>query len=292
MTVRLRDLPQSQGVYDEETGTLIRQSTIGQFQLCAKRVEYDGQPGHLAMVSEPLAFGTCMHYLAEQDIISGAPRLDLLMNMNEWVDEILREQYDWTIDQVPNPRDFFEKLSIAYRTWRRQVRPNLRGTPLAVEEEWFLELGEGNNGPIWLKGTADVVYPTRLVDFKTSNSKWTQDKADVSIQASLYMALARQALDVKINKFTFWTYYRRSNEWTPYTTTRTSAQIDAALRTAHDYGLQHEAKIYPATPVPESSFVKKRGWYCSARFCGAWNICTAKFLGDGVEEDEEATRSW
>lgn len=292
VTTRWRDLPLSGGLYDEDSDTLIRQSTIGQFQLCPKRVEYDGQEGHLAMVSEPLAFGTCMHYLAEKDLEAGEPRLDLLTNMNEWVEEILVEEYDWSLEKVPNVRNFFDELAIAYRNWRRVVHPQLRGTLVAMEDELYLPLGAGREGTIWLKGTPDAVYKTQLVDFKTSNSKWTQEKADLSIQASLYLALAKQAYGTEPRDFIFWTYYRKGKEWVPFKTHRAVGQIDAALRSAHDFGLQHEARIYPATPVPEASFKKKRGWYCQPRFCGAWNICTAKYMNDSRDESEVAVRSW
>lgn len=288
-----RDLPLSGApVYDEETDTLVRQSIVGQMLLCPKRVELDGQDGHLAMVSEPLAFGTCMHYLAEKDLEAGEPRLDLLTNMNEWIEEILIEQYEWSLDKVPNPRNFFEELAGAYRLWRTQVQPNLKGEMLGIEAEMQAYLGEGNSSAIHLQGTADVVFPTRLVDFKTSGRAWKQEKADVSIQASLYMALCKQVFDRKIQKFTFWCYDRSKREWTALETQRTVKQINSALLSAYEYGLQIEAGIFPATPVPESSFVKKRGWYCSPRFCGSWNLCPSKYLNDSVDESVVAIRSW
>lgn len=294
MTVtRWRDLPLTDApLFNEEEDTLVRQSIIGQLQLCAKRVELEGREGHLTMVSEPLVFGTCVHYLAEKDLEAGEPRLDLLTNMNEWVEEILTTQYDWSLAQVPNVRDFFDELAGAYRLWRTQVRPTLKGTPLGVECEMRMYLGEGNRNRIHLQGTADVLYPSRLVDFKTSKRPWSQAKADVSIQASLYMALAKQVYDVEVKRMTFWNYARSKREWLPIHTVRTVKQIDAALLSAYEYGLQIEAGIFPATPVPEASFQKKRGWYCSPQYCGAWNICPSKYMNDDVDEKIVAVRSW
>ena len=244
------------------------------------------------MVSEPLAFGTCVHYLAEQDLLAGEPRLDLLTNMNEWVEQILTEQYEWSLAQVPNVRDFFDELAGAYRLWRSEVRPTLKGQPLGIEEEMYLYLGPGRNGNIWLRGTADVIYSARGVDFKTSRKPWDQAKADLSIQASLYMALIRHRYNQKVQRFTFWNYARQGRYWKPLHTERKVRQIDAALLTAYESGLQVEAGFYPATPVPESAFQKKRGWYCSPKFCSAWNICPSKYMNDDVDESVVAVRSW
>jgi len=290
--IQWRNLPEQAAPYDEEAHVLVRQSTIGQLQLCGKRVELAGSDGYLEPVSEPLVFGTCVHYLAEQDLLAGEPRLDLLTNMNEWIEEILVTEYDWTLAQVPNVRNFFDEIAGAYRLWRTTVRPTFRKEPLGVELKMELPLGEGRDKQIYLQGTCDVLFPSRLVDFKTSRSPWLQDKADVSIQASLYMALAKQTFDIEVKRMTFWNYARGKREWIPLHTARTVKQIDAALLSAYEYGLQMEAGIYPATPVPESSFNKKRGWYCSPQFCGAWNICPAKYLADDRDEKTVAIRSW
>lgn len=253
---------------------------------------YKDEVGFLEPVSEPMAFGTAMHYLAEQDLLAGEPRLDLLTNMNEWVEQLLVEQYNWSLDKVPNPRDFFDELAGAYRLWRAVVRPQLRGQPLGIETEMQLRLGDGNQGSIWLLGTPDIVYPRRLYDFKTSAKAWSQDKADVSIQATLYMALARQAFDVEIKDFTFFNYVRRSRDWIKLDTSRSVKQIDAALLSAYHFGLKLEAGLFTAQPVPEASFQKKRGWYCSPKFCGAWNVCSFKYINDTKDERVLAIRSW
>ncbi len=265
------------------------------------RVGLTNNEGFLSPVNEKMVFGTCTHYLAEQDLVSGSERLDLLTNMGEWVEPILSEQYDWSLDQVYDPIAFFSELGVAYRTWRQQVHPLMKGS-VAIEQEMWLPLGEGNNSylsagkpdqaMIWLKGTPDAVYEDRIVDLKTSGKAWSQAKADLSIQASLYMSLTKQELEIGIRKFTFYVYDRSKSRWDTIDTERTVPQINAALLTAYNYGLQHEAKIYPATPVPEANFNKKRGWYCQPHFCGAWNICDSKYINDGYDYTKVAIRSW
>ncbi len=153
-------------------------------------------------------------------------------------------------------------------------------------------LGNAERGNVFLKGTADLVLEDRLMDWKTSGRAWKQAKADFSVQASLYMPLHKQTLGLEIKKFDFWVYNRQARQWNVMRTKRTIAQIDSALDTALQYGRQIEAGVYPCTPVPEASFNKGRGWYCKPKFCGAWNICKAKYLNDDFNEKEKAVRSW
>lgn len=286
-----RALPVPQGTLNLDVDTIMRQSTIGQLFLCGGRVKHAQDEGFLEPVNEKMVFGTCTHFLAEQDLLAGEERLDLLTNMGEWVDNILVSDYDWSLNQVTDPIRFFSELGVAYRTWRTQVRPHLTN-PIGIEKEMFLPLGQGRQGNVWLKGTPDVVLEDTIVDFKTSGRAWKQGKADLSIQASLYMPLVKQNLDHSIRKFVFWVYDRSNSQWDKIKTSRTIREIDSALNTAYSYGIQHEAEIYSYTPVPEASFVKKRGWYCSPNYCGAWNVCPGKFLHDDKSENAVAIRSW
>jgi len=297
------DLPQvNPPIYDEESDVLVRQSIIGQLQFCPMRVALQGQEGFLETVSEPICFGTCVHHIIAEDLIlDEGERLDMLTNMADWVGPILADQYDWPLEMVPNIRDFFSEIAIAYSRWRTDVRPLILNKKiLGVEKQGELYLGEGKTSileahhysNIFLGGTGDVVLEDTLVDWKTASKDWQKGKADLSIQASLYMPMYKQMFDVSIKKMEFWVFDRQKVAWNLHSTTRTIPQIDAALLTAYNYGLQLEAGIFPATPVPEASFQKRRGWYCSPKFCGGWNICKAKYLNDKVDEKVLAIRSW
>jgi hypothetical protein len=292
MVTSWKELPSKQ-TFDPDSDIFVRQSTIGQLQLCGGRVGYETHDGYLSALSEPLVFGTCLHYILGEDILSGNEQQDkLLQSMGDWIEEILVTDYDWSLDQVPNVHLFFSELGSAYRLWRTNVLPHLTGELLWAEEEMLLPLGDGREKAIVLRGTPDAIYSDQVVDWKTAGRGWKQEKADVSIQASLYMALAKQKLNKSIRNATFWVFNRQSGKWERHQTDRTIPQIDAALRTAHQYGLQLEAEVFPCTPVPESSFNKKRGWYCSPKFCGAWNVCEAKYMNDGVNENVVAERKW
>lgn len=217
--------------------------------------------------------------------------MGLLLTMNEWVERLLVEDYDWSLELVPNVRDFFSELGSAYRSWRADVYPTLEEI-LCVEEEMYVPLGEGQHGNIWLRGTADAVFTPRIADWKTSAKPWSQAKADLSIQASLYPALVKQTYGKSIRKFRFWNYVRSKSQWGYLDTSRTVRQVNSALGSALAYGRQIEAGAFVPTPVPDAAFNKQRGWYCSAKFCGAWNVCPAKYLADSKDEGEKAVRSW
>ena len=280
-------------LFDEASDVLVRQSTIGQLQLCEMRWGYRTHPKYLAPVSEPMAFGTCAHYMCEQDLRSGEERLDLLTNMGEWVDGILREQYDWSISLVDNPQEFFSELGVAYRTWRQQIRPKLPDNPVGIETLMQMHLGPAASGEVHLQGTPDVIYEEYLRDFKTAGRGWKADKANVSIQASLYPALVKENFDgLELKDFIFDVYDRSKSTWTSFPVKRRVKDINAALRTAYATGLKLEAGLFTAQPVPEASFVKRRGWYCKPKFCGAWNACEFKYLADDIDESELAIRSW
>ena len=291
--MKWNNLPYAMPEYDESQDTLIRQSTIGQMQLCPGRVKWVDHPEYLGMLSEPLVFGTLVHEIISSHLIAGEVQEKMLLSMDEWIEEILVEQYDWTLKKVPLIRDFFSEIAVAYRTWMENVLPTLDLTKTAViEERQLMYLGPGHLGNIFLHGTADIVFTDLIMDWKTSGRAWKQAKADFSIQASLYMPLHKQTLDLSIQDFWFWVLNRSQGVWTLLKTHRTIDQINAALATAYEYGLQIEAKAFPCTPVPEASFNKQRGWYCKPKFCSAWNVCDSKYMNDGFNEKEIAERTW
>ena len=282
-------LPVEVGEYDETVDTVIRQSTIGQARLCEYRVKLKDEEGFLEPVNEKMVFGTCLHYLIAEDL-TGNDALTLLSSMNEWVEIILSEEYDWSLDKVDDVPSFFSELSSAYRMWKTEVYPKL-GEPIAVEKKMLLPLGEGEKGMLWLQGTPDAVFEDHIVDWKTSGKAWKQNKADYALQPSLYPALVRQNLGIEVKKFVFYVYDRSQRRWDVLRTARRVKDINASLLTAYDYARKIEAGNLTANPVPDS-FNLKRGWYCSANYCPAWNICPAKYLADDVNENEIAIRSW
>jgi hypothetical protein len=289
-------IPRKQQEYDEAHDTLIRQSTLNQMDFCGYRTMLSTNPGYLAPVSEAMVFGTCVHYMIAQDI-AGYPNiastLELLSNMYEWVEPILVEEYDWSLDKVTtNIRDFFSELTSAFTMWKSVVQPSLPEMEVVIEQEMFLPLGEGERGTIILKGTPDAIYEDHIIDWKTSGRAWKESKAHHSIQVDAYMALAKQNLNVSIRDFVFWVYNRQKREWACIPTSRRVVDINASLSRLLDYGKVLESGRFHATPTTETFGEVRRGWYCTPKYCGAWNVCPAKYLNDDTNEKEKAIRSW
>lgn len=277
---------------DREKDIFVRQSTISSLQLCGQRVALKDHPGYLQAVSEPLVFGTLVHHLIAEDLSTGERQMGLLSNMPEWVEPILEEDHDWSIKKIPDLGNFFGEIAVAYRSWATRVLPKLP-EPLSIEEEMLVYLGPGeNSNKIFLQGTADAVFPKTLADWKTSGRQWKDSKAQFSLQATLYPALVKQNLGLDIRKFTFWVWSRRDGRWFKHTTSRTVREVEAGLQIAYTYGLQLDAGHHPATPLDENYFEYKRAWYCSTRFCPAWNVCDYKYLPDDVDERQKAERKW
>lgn len=282
--------------YNEDTDVLIRQSTINNLLLCGQRVALKGTPGYLKAVSEPLVFGTCLHYLIEEDLKAGDRRHDLLANMEEWVEHILVEDYDWSLDVVPSPGDLFGELSMAYRMWASNVLPKLPKQLVAIEEKMELYLGESEGGGgVFLQGSPDLVTESAIIDWKTAGRGWKDTKATLgSLQPTLYPPLVKQSYGDAPRRFTFWVYNRQKNFWESFSTQkRKVATINAGLETAYMYGLQIESGHLPPTPLDENYFEYKRAWYCSPRYCEAWNVCPYKGLvPDDADLNVQAIRSW
>jgi hypothetical protein len=106
------------------------------------------------------------------------------------------------------------------------------------------------------------------------------------------MALVKQNYGLSIRDWIFWIYDRKKKEWTAIPTKRKVQEINTALTRLLDYGEAVETAILQATPTTDTFGEVRRGWYCSPKFCGAWNVCPMKYINDSVDEKVIATRSW
>lgn len=252
-------------------------------------------------VSEALVFGTGVHYCCENHVAnpSGQAALIKPANFNAWMEKILVEQYDWSIDQIPDKdyKKMRRQIIEAYRLWVLQVyEHDIKGeTVLAAEEPLYVHVGDWQDRRIIAHGTPDLVLESRMEDNKTTNAafKWTQDKADTEIQPTLYLAMFNLTHGTELTEFKYRVYDRKKEDWETLRTARTVAQQLAALRVAYFYGVQMAAGAFPATPAVEEYRKHKRGWYCSTKWCGAWNVCDMKSLiDDGTDLTELAVREW
>ncbi len=284
-----------------ESDVIVRQSTIGSMNLCPARVGYAEQDGYVEAVSEALVFGTAVHYLCEQHVINpkGQSKIIQPANFNKFMEELLVNEYDWSIKQIGEKayKTFRRKVIDAYRLWVLQVfEYSIKDEDtLAVEEGLWVHIGDIGDRRVIAHGTPDLVLGSWMEDNKTTNAafKWTQEKADAEIQPTLYLAMFNLTHGTSITDFKYRIYDRKKEDWDTLKTSRSLEAQDAMFKTAYQYGVQIAAGAFPATPVVEEYKKFKRGWYCSPKWCGAWNICDMKqTYDDGTDFTQVAIREW
>ena len=275
-----------------------RQSTREALALCGGRVllgQEDRPP------SEAMSFGTLVHKMIEMKILGEDSMLNIRPFVRKlWTGLLAEEGHD--ID-VLSPSSLIDK----------SVEEAIRAVEFWVEDFWLpegqylhaigvevlrlLPLGvtPAGNG-VWLQGTPDlVVSGNRIIDFKTAGRGWNEGKHLVRVQAPLYTYMEREAGTVETpTAFDFQVFNRQSSTWDldSHSLVVTDRMIDAALEMAWTDALAIEAGALPFQPYGESYGKFKRGWHCSAKYCGAWDKCSVKYLIEDGNADLEHDPRW
>jgi hypothetical protein len=263
-------------------------------ELCSARVGYKGEEGFFPAFSEPLVFGSFVHEMIEL-IIAEEKALPIIANAEHILDAVLATKFelDPNYTQVAAfelaEKGIIGEAQFAVTEWWKWWEKAHITTPIS-EHTMYAQLGTLADGrKVWLFGTPDLYSVVELLakDWKTAGRGWSQGKADHAIQASLYSHLIHHNTGIFISDWEFLVFNRRTGDWESHPTTRTLEQVESAKRVAWMRALQNAYNIYPATPTTTEHFKTKRGWYCSPKFCNAWNICEFKYLADGLDEERE-----
>ena len=281
-----------------EKSLTVRNSTVDSLLLCGKRVGYARTEGFDHVPSEAMFFGTVVHDRIEA-YIEGGTTLELFTGpaIQRAADELASaEGFDY-FDIDPDRRVQFEReVSDAVWRWEDEVYPehldDMVKYGVIAEQTRLRQLGTLPDGEsAWFQGTADMIVPSQYgVDWKTAGRGWHESRAHATNQAAAYTWLYPESE----GRFCYWVYDRTAGEWTPYWTERTQAQVDAYLEVAWGAALQIWSGAYTAKPW-DSTFGKyKRGWWCSPKYCGAWNVCEAKHIADDLDESVpiDITKGW
>lgn len=287
-----------------EGATIVRQSAINNMMLCPARQGYAQADGFVDAQSEPLVFGSTVHDIIA-DVLRGelsqlaALTSDTIIN---YANADLEAREAWSLVSLLTPprlSDWVDEVRECLNLWFVQVQPELKDMRIeSVEETFYMPLDIKSN--IWLQGTCDLMPfnadGERIgIDWKTAGRGWKDDKAATIMQAPLYTALAYERYMQFISEWYFCVYNRQKTQWDWIPRNVDAVQVAAALKTALEFGKMMQHNIYPATPYPSGGFTDRRGWYCSAKFCGAWQICEYKgMLGDDkdLNEQYDTALSW
>ena len=283
---------------------LVRQSTIGSMQLCPGRTGLSQEPGFNNTPSEAMFFGSVVHAMIDRFLTLGDEGA-WPFQLTTWEaihETMLTEAIDdgFVLSEVATTEQivlFVDEVRSSCQAWYSQVW-----------QEWFHEINVvgsevkltrplgvlADGRAVWLQGTPDIHTGADLYDWKTSGSKWSINgdgltKGSFQPQAPLYLHL----MGLTEGHFTFVVYDRKEGTWTTHTTEWSASSVASAVRNAWEVGKQIGAKAFPYLPF-ESSFGKyKRGWHCSPKYCGAWDICPGKdMISDGIDTSVKIDRRW
>jgi len=193
----------------------------------------------------------------------------------------------------------FECGQIAVDWFQQVFEPTLRDVnPLLVERELRTTL-TSKPQKVVLVGTPDLVTPGTVFDWKVAGRGWDSNKdgltkGNFSPQPPLYLHLVRTAgLGIEPNTFVFYVYDVRAQHWEPYETTWTDEQITAAVQNAKHAARMILNDAFQFTPFSTVFGKVQRGWWCSAKFCGAWPICQGKrMINDGADTEVVRDPRW
>lgn len=279
----------------------IHQSWVESASLCMARLdprhlehpEYDPTP------TVDMSIGSITHAVIEQGIERGGNYFPSPQDVLDLWRTLAREKDNFDLDAVADyavVRTYTYEVRDAYHAWRTEVWPQLQDlTVLAVEREMEAHVGYLPSGrPVYLRGTPDLAVPTELHDWKTSRRKWDQGKADGRIQGPIYARLAQDNLpDIgRVERMVYWVYDRSKGEWTFVIQEISEPMIEAAVNAALEWAGIAEAGFYPPTPTT-SSGKAGRGWWCSANYCHAWDVCSYKaMVADGTNLEIKRAKGW
>ena len=275
----------------------IRQSTVSSWELCPARVTQSTHRGFNGLPSEPMSFGTLVHEMLAKEMVDG-PQPWTAADVEDFWDSLVVAEYGVTLPELTDDEQVkssaVEAIG-AVQTWRIQVQPTLPNSDPLVEARLEAPLGILDSGrQVWLHGTGDVLYPGVPVgyDWKTSGRDWMDGKAMALGQPSAYTYLALWNHDAFIADWRYWVFDRRSQMWRLHETSRTRQQVAAWLRHAFGIAKSIDAGATAYNPTGSSYGKIRRGWWCSPKYCGAWDICPGKYIADDLDETIEAEVVW
>lgn len=291
-------------------------SQLGQAQLCHARNDpiYKSLPGYDDTPTEQASFGRVLHAMIETRLVCGEPASvafsdpDHRQVVARWV--IAQDGADWFDFHQSSARrqQWVDEIYEAYLQWEEwwelgwEQWCNDQPFDLWVERHMTMprtawsqtEWSEGPFSlPYTIRGTPDLIVPHDEepigFDWKTAAKGWKegQQKTDKMDQLSAYTALYYGDRPVvPAMSWVVGVYNRKAEMWEWYETTRSEGQVSSTLGAMDQVALAKSAGAYIPRQTQTVYGKTERGWWCSAKWCAAWNVCFYKNIGDGKENDE------
>lgn len=257
--------------------------------------------------NEPPGWGTGMHGLISRFMLNGEVPGTASDVLAAWTKEMANRSTEVSEDITSYASSevllaLAEEMRVGFVNWITQFwqTTGRHYETVAVEERVMRGLGVLPSGrDVWISGAPDWVFKVtdegQVIDWKTAGRGWKKGKADSNaVQLLCYSWLSEHHVDV--SRGTFVVYDRSKGEWTwsDKSFQITPERTELALRSMWTMGEAIDSGHAVANPFATGGFGDGRGWHCSPKYCGAWNICEFKALpGDGKEiESRPATMTW
>lgn len=243
-----------------------RQSQLNTWLMCPEQYRLD-QAGELPrQETEATAVGTAVH-AAIETVLRGDCDVDAGHDaaMDAW--DTIKPTIDKWIKA--SPELCATHVSNCYTSWADTIYPGLPEITM-VEAKFEVELYRDDYRTINLSGTVDAVDADGCVwDWKTAGRAYEQWEADrFKVQPTCYTFAAHHAWGIDNPEFAYAVMVKRS--------TPPEGQIVRVQRDARHWAwLQKQALSLAFTieadlPVWQ---LNDQGWWCSDRWCGAWDRC-------------------
>lgn len=270
----------------------VRPSALQSFFNCPLSVQLSSEVERVAPTMQTTR-GTVVHALIEDFILHGTlpPEVSDVAD----VARAIMNDRDEPIDHVP--ASYLWSMAgdalKAARSWVDQYW-DLEGQFLeivAVEEKLEMSLGHLDDGTeIMLAGTPDLITINSIIDFKTSTAGWSDSKMNEQYQHLSYAALAQAQHNSLPRKGVYVVYNFKTGEWewSRFTVQIRQDDVDRALRAYFKMGKALHYQTAIGTPGKRGASWGQdgRGWWCSPKWCDAWEICDDKYLLDDGKADD------
>lgn len=287
------------------------QSLVESMGMCPAVKLYTKTEGYDHTPSEAQIFGQVLHSMIEH---TQRDPMSTLETTSEVVDlirtHVLHDSHpngtveEFDVDKIRGKvvlEAMANEILVALGLWS-QWWESIGGSDyniVEIEERKYVYLGETASGkPAYAAGTPDCVIPSLVFDWKSSNRPWKEGKGLARIQGPLYVALSAEHHQAALTtggsvQVAYVVFDRKAREWAVHEVWVNQAEADATLKAMLMWAEVVEHRAYPPQPTGELFGKSGRAWWCSAKWCSAWEVCEYKgMVPDGRDLTTKRARHW
>ncbi len=244
-------------------------SSISMFLTCGKSWQFR-YVDHVQVPTSPeLVFGSAAHGAVEAFLTEGGNIQDHWLK--SWEEQIKKNpQISWDLD---TPEGFCnDGIKILTHpdvlNGLKALKPATKDDHSVIEKRVELRVP---GVPVPLTGFIDLITSDGIPgDFKTSKSRWSDEKAAAEIQPLVYLA----ALNQENPDLTPWTFRHyvivktKTPQWQVIEHHHNPAQLMWLFKMIQSVWKAIVAGSFTENPT---------GWKCSPNYCEYWNLCRGKY---------------